>query len=174
MRNICSSAIAAAFLVVLLHSAPVAAGQMRMPDAPPPMPNLSAFPPGLKFCPAPGADNSEFNSSYYAVDARTGEMTRYMDGAPRNEPFGPVDAEEQVLYVSPPISVENRYVPYPGAAPQEPPPAFRRAPARNPERDLHAYTAPAVPDPRVVRTAPPPRDKQRRDSKLPWWKAVLH
>ncbi len=174
MRTRYLLAVSALLLAVLCPASRASAGQM--PALPPP-PNLSALPPGLKFCPAPGADNREFNSSYYAVDARTGEMTRYMDGVPRAEPFGPVDAEEQVLYVSPPISVENRYVPYPGAAPQEPPAAFRRAPVPPPSRNqgnaLHASAAPA-PDPRVVRQAPPPRDKQRRDSKLPWWKAVLH
>ncbi|MDR1744796.1 MAG: hypothetical protein LBS30_03470, partial [Planctomycetota bacterium] len=91
----------------------------------------------------------------------------------RDEPFGPVDTGEQVLYVSPPISVENRYVPYPGAAPQMPPPAFRApGPAQNRERGLHAAAAPA-PDPRAVRQAPP-RERQRQGEKLPWWKSVLH
>lgn len=160
MRKFGLAVASAAFLLVLHHGA-ACAGQWQ--EAPPP-PNVSRLPVGFKYCPAPGADNRDFNSSYYAVDARTGEMSRYVDGAPRAEPYGPVDSEEKVLWVSPPISVENRYVPYPGAAPQEPPPEFRDGHARN----LHAAARPGR------RPQPEDRNDRGHGAKQPWWKKVLH
>lgn len=160
MRRFGLAVAAAAFLFAIHHGAAFAAQRQESP-APP---ALSRLPVGFKYCPAPGADNRDFNSSYYATDARTGQTTRYVDGAPRAEPYGPVDTEEKVLWVSPPISVENRYVPYPGAAPQEPPPAFREGHARN----LHAA---AQPDRRSRQDA---KGGAESGAKQPWWKKVLH
>lgn len=163
VRRSVFGAASAAFLFAACFGIAAFAGEL---------PNVSSLPTGFRYCPAPGADNRDFNGSYYAVDARTGEMTRYMDGAPREEPFGPVDTEEKVLFVAPPISVENRYVPYPGAAPQEPPPEFRES---NRERNLHA-AARVRRDERQRGGHPAERDRRDRDrheGKPPWWKKIL-
>lgn len=86
-------------------------------------PDLSSLPNGFRYCPAPGADNSEFNCSYYAIDAQTGQLSRYTDGQPRQD-LGPVDMEEKILFVAPQVDVENKYVPVPGGMPQQPPAEF--------------------------------------------------
>ena len=73
-------------------------------------------PPGAKFCPAPGADNTVYLDTHFGVDAKTGQMTAYKGTAHPDEALNPnLTTEEQVLFTSPPISVENRYVPYPGS-----------------------------------------------------------
>lgn len=153
---------AALMFCFILCQMPVAvSGQFVAPSPSPypPLPNPGSLPVGLKFCPAPGADNREFNSSYYAVDARTGQMTRYMDGVPREEPFGPIDGREEVLFVAPPISVENRYVPYPGAAPQMPPPEFRQPPAQQQQAMRQPGEQPRR-RPAAARPAPVARSRQ--------------
>lgn len=61
---------------------------------------------------------------YFAVDAKTGQMIKVhgMDG--ELDGWQGPEEREQVLFVAPSVSMENRYVPYPGAAPQEPPQMF--------------------------------------------------
>ncbi len=94
-----------AFAVVMLAVTFALAGQPI---------DINSLPAGARFCPAPWADNNEFMSSYFSIDAQTGRMTRHDPGS------GPVGmtpepvAREEVLFVSPPISVENVYVPPPG------------------------------------------------------------
>ncbi len=82
--------------------------------------NINALPAGTRFCPAPGADNSDFMQSYFAIDAQTGQMTRHGPDTPGidmgPEPMG----EEVVLFVAPPVSVESIYVPPPGGSPVPP------------------------------------------------------
>ncbi len=72
-------------------------------------------PPGAKFCPAPGTDNTVFLDTHFGMDAKTGQVTAYTGTVHPNDVTNPPMTGEQVLYVAPPISVENRYVPYPGA-----------------------------------------------------------
>lgn len=163
-------ALFALLLPVMFHSS-VFAGQP---------PDLSSLPAGFRYCPAPWADNSEFNSSYFAVDARTGVMSRYVDGAPREELNAPVDETERVLYVSPPINVENRYVPPQHLANNPPYPGFQQ---RQPMQPAHGpnfgepmrYRQPQQPqpDPAYAHTPPPQRPRQEQGQKQPWWKRVM-
>jgi hypothetical protein len=103
--------------------------------------NIQTLPDGARYCPAPWADNSEFMSSYFSVDARTGQMTRHDANS------GPVgmtpepEAKEEVLFVSPPISVENIYVPPPGG-PALPPQTRATGVFRQPRQQQRAYPRP--------------------------------
>jgi Cytochrome c biogenesis factor len=72
-------------------------------------------PPGAKFCPAPGANNTVFLDTHFGMDAKTGQVTAYTGTTHPNEVSNPPMTGEQVLFSAPPVSVENRYVPYPGA-----------------------------------------------------------
>lgn len=137
MRNI-PVALFAVSALVLLQTVPSEAGQYSMD------PRI----PGVKYCPAPGADNSEFLHSYWAVDAKTGEMSKITATDHPTIPAGydTNQQQEEVLFVAPNISVENRYVPYPGASAQEPPPEFRQASRPAP--------APVMPAPAPVSSRP--------------------
>ena len=110
MRDLRKAGLVVA-VVMLAGMAAVRAGQPI---------DINSLPAGTRYCPAPWADNSEFMSSYFSVDVKTGVMTRHDSNS------GPVgvtpepQAKEQVLYVSPPISVENVYVP-PRGGPARPP-----------------------------------------------------
>lgn len=136
------------------------AGERQLPD-------ISSLPVGFKFCPAPGADNSDFNCSYYAIDAQTGVMSRYVDGQPK-EDLGYVDTEEKVLFVAPQVDVENRYVPYPGAAPQQPPAAFANSDSDhgyNPNRQPAYSPYQADTRQQYAQTAQKPRKQENRPAK---------
>ncbi len=136
-----------AFAAVLLAGAFARAGQPI---------DINSMPAGTRFCPAPGADNSEFMSSYFSIDARTGRMTRH---DPNSGPVGMTPepaAKEEVLFVSPPISVENVYVPPPGG-PRVPPqtratgvilqPPAQRPQAYHPQPQQQAARPQAYPQP---------------------------
>lgn len=145
------------------------------------LPDISALPNGFRYCPAPGANNTEFNSSYFAIDAQTGQMSRYVDGQPRQE-LEPVDTEEKILFVAPTINVENRYVPYPGAAPQQAPREFADSNhGYNPNRPQQY---PSQYPPQQPGYSQPRQDYQQQEyahhnpnggpnPKRPWWKKVL-
>ncbi len=69
---------------------------------------------GMRYCPAPWCDNSDFENSYFAIDASTGKMYKLSgNGINSEEDMGTAVAQEEVLYVAPPISVQNIYVPNP-------------------------------------------------------------
>lgn len=131
-----------------------------------PFPDLSSLPVGFKFCPAPGADNTDFNCSYYAIDAQTGQLSRYVDGQPRQD-LGPVDTEEKLLFVAPPVNVENRYVPYPGAAPQQPPAEFANSNhGYNPNRPQYPAYSQQQPHPgQQYANGNPPSKTNKRPAK---------
>lgn len=117
------------FAVVFLACAYAVAGQPI---------DINSMPAGTRFCPAPGADNSEFMQSYFSIDARTGRMTRHdPDSGPVGVTPEPV-AKEEVLFVSPPISVENVYVPPPGG-PARPPRTRATGVLRQPAPQRQAY-----------------------------------
>ncbi len=132
MRRMGLAFVVVAFLVVAVAGA----GQQPI--------NINALPAGARFCPAPGANNAEFMSSYFSIDAQTGVMTRHDAGS------GPVGmmpepvAEEQVLFVSPPISVESVYVP-PAGGPALPPQTMATGVMPQPRQMYSpvAYAAPA-------------------------------
>ncbi len=148
--------------------------------------DINSLPSGARFCPAPWADNSEFMSSYFSIDARTGQMTRHDPGS------GPVGvtpepiAREEVLFVSPPISVENVYVPPPGgpAVPPrtgatgtvqpsrrpQPPQAYQPAPQpyRQPQRPVPVQPQrPVAPQPPQYPQYPQPYPPQAYAQPLP-------
>lgn len=66
---------------------------------------------GMRYCAAPWCDNKEFIDTHFGIDAKTGKMTKYVGGDHPYQEDVPTNAKEVVLYTSPPISVENRYVP---------------------------------------------------------------
>lgn len=145
------------------------------------LPNVASLPVGFRYCPAPGADNSDFNSSYYAIDAKTGQMSRYVDGQPRQD-LEPVDTEEKLLFVAPTVNVENRYVPYPGAAPQQAPAEF----ANSYNGDNDTYMRQQAPQPQYQPPYPQQMQQPRPgeeyahygprpdpNAKRPWWKKML-
>lgn len=104
------------------------------------------LPAGARFCPAPGADNSEFMGSYFSIDAQTGQMTRHDPGS---APIGVTPeptAREEVLFVAPPISVENVYVPPPGG-PALPPRTMATGVMSQPGQMRQQYRLPPQPRP---------------------------
>lgn len=97
---------------------------------------------GMRYCAAPGCDNQEFIDTHFGVDAKTGKMTKYVGGDHPYQEDVPANAQEVVLFTSPPISVENRYVP-PSVAFAAPSPTPVAAPVYAPRP---TYTpAPAAP-----------------------------
>lgn len=87
--------------------------------------DINSLPAGTRYCPAPGADNTPFMTAHFGIDAETGKITKYEGTVhPDETPLPPEFSEEIVLYVSPPISVENIQVPYPGTSAPVPPPAY--------------------------------------------------
>lgn len=135
------------FAAVMLAAAGARAGQQL---------DINSLTPGVKFCPAPGANNSEFMQSYFSVDARTGQMTRHDAGSPGVSIDLEPPAEEQVLFVSPPISVENVYVPPPGGSPV-PPRTMATGVMRQPRR-----AAPVAQPPRARQYPPVQQYPQTR------------
>lgn len=83
-------------------------------------------PPGAKFCPVPGRDNTVYLDTHFGMDAATGEIRAYRGTVHPDEVVNNLTVREETLYASPPISVENRQVPWPGGA-QHFAPAPRRA-----------------------------------------------
>ncbi len=144
-------------------------------------------PPGSKFCPAPGTNNTVFLDTHFGMDAKTGAVTAYKGTAHPNDVANGPGTGEAVLYTSPPISVENRYVPYPGA-PQTNMAASTGTPYRQPIPAAPAYQAQtyAPTQTMVAQTGPVRRgdaesevanrqtardkDISRGDKEVPWWK----
>lgn len=122
---------------------------------------------GMRYCPAPWCDNKEFIDTHFGIDAKTGKVTKYVGGDHPYQEDVTTDGQEVVLYTSPPISVENRYVP-PAASVAMPPsyapapgpsyaPAYIPAPAYNPA-PAYAPTPAYVPAPSYASAPayPPP------------------
>lgn len=119
--------------------------------------NINSLPAGTRFCPAPGADNTEFMSSYFSIDARTGQMTRHdANSGPVGVTPEPI-AQEEVLFVSPPISVENVYVPPPGGS-AVPPQTHATGVYRQPQRPQQ----PRQMQQRPLRQQPYPQQQAQR------------
>lgn len=132
-------------------------------------PDLNSLPAGTRYCPAPGADNGAFMTAHFGVDAKTGEVRKYTGTVHPDEVEYEPSNEEVVLFVAPPISVENREVPWPtsmprpAAAPQQPVYASMPAPAPAyappPAYAVHTYPAPqpyAAPARAAYAPPPPP------------------
>ncbi len=149
-------------------------------------------PPGAKFCPAPGADNNVFLDTYFGVDAQTGQVTRYDSQTHPTDAMGNVPAQERVLYVAPPVmSVENRFVPYPGAAPTTPPAYVQNIttvqPSPVPFSPQQGYASPprsrAGQQQQIIPTTPESEVANKvtarsdvsppRGDRVPWWKGGM-
>ncbi|MDR2392056.1 MAG: tetratricopeptide repeat protein [Planctomycetota bacterium] len=79
-------------------------------------------PPGAKFCPAPGADNSIYLDTHFGMDAETGEVRAYRGTVHPDEASSPPPAGEVTLYSAPAPLVESRFVPnpaHPGVTPSQ-------------------------------------------------------
>ncbi len=155
-------------------------------------------PPGSKFCPAPGAAPESVIpiDTHFGMDASTGQVTAYKGGVHPNDVANPPMTGEKVIYVSPPINVENRYVPYPGA-PQTNMVAstsyYADPMTTNPYAGMDQLAMPQSPSPRQVQARPAPAAQPRNDArvqsevankqtdravteshaggdKIPWWK----
>lgn len=147
---------------------------------------------GMRYCPAPWCDNQEFIDTHFGIDADTGKLTKYVGG---EHPYASEisdSGEEVVLYTSPPISVENRYVPPSGAAlAMRPPPTktqalrsratsavrpaprpveTRAAPQYNAGNGNQAYSQKSRPPQAKVAPKSANVQKTERTGKQPWWK----
>lgn len=71
----------------------------------------SPYPQGMRYCPAPWCDNSDFLDTHFGMDAKTGKVYAYKGSVHPDEIANPPGGGEVVLYSAPPISVENKYVP---------------------------------------------------------------
>ena len=129
-------------------------------------------PPGAKFCPAPGADNTAFMSSYYGMDADTGEVTLYSGKANNIHADNTnLTTRESVILVAPNVSPENRYVP-PATAFAPQPSYSAPAPVQTyqPQPYQQPHYAPVVPQAQpypanqqqYANTTPPPFVRQSR------------
>ncbi len=72
-------------------------------------------PPGAKYCPVPGRDNTHFLDTHFGVDAATGQVTRYEGNVHPDEVANSLSTKEEVILTMPTISVENRYNPNPAS-----------------------------------------------------------
>lgn len=72
---------------------------------------LMALPAGAKYCPLPGSNNDQFMRSYFAMDAKTGQVSTV--SSIENQPIdnSHLDSGEVVLMVVPSGSYENVFVP---------------------------------------------------------------
>lgn len=105
---------------------------------------------GVKFCPAPWADNTIFLDTHFGVDAKTGEITKYTGTVHPDEELNGPGQGEQVLFVAPPISVENKFVPPSEVAAR----SQRTVPLRRRER---RNASASVPEPYPAQPAPVPQ-----------------
>ncbi|MCC8190728.1 MAG: tetratricopeptide repeat protein [Planctomycetes bacterium] len=145
-------------------------------------------PPGAKFCPVPGTDNTVFLDTHFGMDAQTGVVKAYTGTIhPDEAPNGPMTGEE-LLFTAPPISVENRYVPRPGTSASEvalATSARGAAPTQAPRVQTAVYDPAATTGPVTRRAAAPHRDEPRSEvanqslrnerpvtngNRVPWWK----
>ena len=124
-------------------------------------------PPGAKFCPAPGADNSVALDTQFGVGATAGGTTAY--GAP---PSG-----EAVLYQTPAAPVQNKYVPYPGA-PETNMTASTTAISRNASERAASLAsandlARVEPSRPAARSGGVEKESAVAGVKIPWWKGGM-
>ncbi|MCC8180925.1 MAG: hypothetical protein LIP23_08465 [Planctomycetes bacterium] len=100
MRKITIPALAATalFAVTVFGTTAIAAQSNGLED-------------GMRYCPAPWCDNSEFLDTHFGIDAKTGQMTKYTGTVHPDEIYGTNGPGEQVLFVAPPVDVQNRFVP---------------------------------------------------------------
>lgn len=68
-------------------------------------------PPGAKFCPAPGANNTAFLDTHFGIDAQTGQVSAFNGSTNHLPPNDRIATAESVILVAPNVSPENRYVP---------------------------------------------------------------
>ncbi len=104
--------------------------------------------PGIRYCAAPGCDNSEFLDTYYSVDARTGKLTAHTANGMADVDNSHLDAGELTLFAAPApagrpaVRADNALAtPHPGTA-------------------FDPYVAPS---PVVI----------AEDEKIPWWKGGM-
>ncbi|MDR3211689.1 MAG: tetratricopeptide repeat protein [Planctomycetota bacterium] len=128
-------------------------------------------PPGAKFCPVPGRDNTHFIDTHFGLDASTGEVRRY-EGTVHPEVANNLSSREEVIYTAPSITVQsmaNREVPYPGANPL--PPAERRKVSPAPDSVVNRTSEVADQPPiRSRRATPTPAPAADNPDRVPWWK----
>ena len=107
-------------------------------------------PPGAKFCPAPGADNTAFNNTHYGMDLATGQVTAYTGSTVQAADNSHLETGETLILVAPTVSPENIFVP--------PEVAFGgSASARNqylPQPPAATYVTQYPPQPRMQAPAP--------------------
>ncbi|MDR1611228.1 MAG: tetratricopeptide repeat protein [Planctomycetota bacterium] len=108
-------------------------------------------PPGAKFCPVPGRDNTLFLDTHFGMDAATGEIKAYQGTVHPDETADNLTLREETLYRSPPISVENRQVPWPDAE------TYAAYPAPPPQTPASSFRTPAR---SAVQPVPQPRGRQ--------------
>ncbi len=100
--------------IVVGASIAVAANAMPVQAYNPNDPNDPYYcPPGAKYCPVPGRDNTQFLDTHLGMDANTGKITRYSGTVHPDEVMNNLSTKEEVIFTMPTISVENRYNPNP-------------------------------------------------------------
>ncbi len=68
-------------------------------------------PPGAKFCPLPGSNNQAFMQNYFAMDAKTGQVTTVSSIESQAVDNSHLDTGEVLLMVAPNGNYDNIYVP---------------------------------------------------------------
>ncbi len=125
----------------------------------PQIPNI----PGLRYCAAPGCDNSEFLDTHFGIDATTGQLLVFRGDSVQEVDNSHLDGQEEVvLAVAPTVNYENIYVP--------PEVAFGHADPRtvvNPTPDPY-YSEVAN---HMVQRGP--RQQYAEDERVPWWKGGM-
>ncbi|MCD8350029.1 MAG: tetratricopeptide repeat protein [Planctomycetaceae bacterium] len=158
-------------------------------------------PPGAKFCPLPGSNNQAFMQNYFAMDAKTGQVTTVSSIESQAVDNSHLDTGEVLLMVAPNGNYDNVYVPPSQvaggvAAPvmqpsvSVPAQAMQPAPAMAmpmpqqwapfyqplpPARPISAATAPASDTHSEVANQAVQRTRQplQADERVPWWKGGL-
>ncbi len=119
--------------------------------------------PGVKYCPVPGRNNSEFIDTHFGIDAKTGQLTKYTGTVHPDETGMAESSGEQVLYVAPPVSVENRYVPPAGSTSRTPPETYGRPLAAAP---AVSRSRPAPPAPSRTYSPQQTRSAQQQPARV--------
>lgn len=150
---------------------------------------------GVRYCPAPWCDNSEFINTHFGVDAKTGKVTKYSGTVHPDETGDVSGAGEQVLYSAPPPQVANRYVPPANSAAAQPYPSSPAVSRSVPTAAGASRSRPGAATPYTrMNSSPQPRGRQaesgavqattvpsansgqgqkKTQGKLPWWKAIF-
>lgn len=124
---------------------------------------------GMRYCPAPWCDNSEFIDTHFGIDAQTGKMTKYVGGSNPYEEEVTSNGEEIVLW-TPTSSAGNNYIRPDDALATRPPAristgdrTMSRPASQQPSRGSVGTGRPTV-------SSTQKTNDSAQIAKRPWWK----